>query len=463
MSEAIEGRLLIEGERVAVKVKYASKYSLWVWLDGVEVDSQPVGLELEVGQKTVGISPCRILRQTGEEPEAGMRRLVSLDRLLDFEMLLFHSKLDEIDATFSKLSPILGYKEAIEDGFRGFVSNLTYDLNVYANHLDQIDSEYAEEPKPVKDIIQAALIRAIEPSLAKYLDTQMDALEELVSTYSAQEDEHHGYYFRKQLWNVILRSPILARTNLKPRGYNGDSEMMRMIYRNDYQGDSTFGQILHKYSIGRPAAQAVRNRRVEIAAMLKRYVQERGDRGPERIRVLSVACGPALEIQDILRSTEDAQRLHFSLLDQDELALLEVATLVDEIEASLGTKISADFIKESVRTMLVSRELKNRWGRFDFIYSMGLFDYLTAPVATAVIKKLYQLLNPQGEMVIGNFASGNPNRFFMEYWHDWKLIYRSEEEFTRLVPDLPGIEIDISTDSTGIQMLMRVAKRGVDD
>ena len=197
--------------------------------------------------------------------------------------------------------------------------------------------------------------------------------------------------------------------------------------------------------------------------MLKRHIQERKEQHPETIRVLSVACGPALEIRDIVRSAADAKMLHFSLLDQDELALLEVATLVDELEKSLGTKISADFIKESVRTMLVSRQLKNRWGRFDFIYSMGLFDYLTAPVASAVIKKLYQLLNPDGRMVIGNFASGNPSRYFMEYWHDWKLIYRSEDEFIRLVPELAGAETDIRTDSTGIQMLLSIVKRGGDD
>jgi len=462
-TESIEGRLLAGTQSMAVKVKFASKYSLWIGLDGHEVDSMPVDLELHVDGKNVEMGPCRILQKTGDEPEEGLRRLVSNDRLLDFEKLFFHSKVDEIDATFSKLSPILGYKESIETTFRDFVSDLTYDLNVYANHLDQIDSAYVDEPRPVKEVIQADLIKAIGPSLKQYLDTQMERLESLVSRYSAQEDEHHGYYFRKQLWNVILRSPILARTNLKPRGYNGDSEMMRMIYKNDYQGDSTFGRLLHKYSIERPAAQAVRNRRVEVAGMLKRYLEEHSRRSPERIRVLSVACGPALEIQDIIRSADDARALHLSLLDQDELALLEVATLVDEMEKSLDTRISADFIKESVRTMLVSRELKNRWGRFDFIYSMGLFDYLTAPVATAVIKKLYQLLNPDGEMVIGNFAAGNPNRYFMEYWHDWKLIYRSEEDFIRLVPDLAGVVTDIRTDSTGIQMLLRIAKRGVDD
>ena len=262
---------------------------------------------------------------------------------------------------------------------------------------------------------------------------------------------------------MILRSPILARTNQKPRGYSGDSEMMRMIYHNGYMGDSTFGKVLHKYSIGKPAAQAVRNRRLVIAEILNRYSRDHAAAAGEKVRVLSVACGPAFELTDIIRTVQDADRIHFSLLDLDELALLEVASLLEEMEKSLGVKLSADLIKESVRTLLVSRELKARWGRFDFIYSMGLFDYLTAPVATAVIRKLYQLLKPDGEMVIGNFASGNPTRYFMEYWHDWKLIYRSEEDFIKLASELPGAEIGVTTDDTGIQMLMRIVKRGGDE
>lgn len=459
---AIGGTIVAGGTKVPIEVRYASRYSLWASLNGLGKEAKLGDLELTIDGKSVKLGPCKALPSIGDEPEKGMRRLVSTDRFMDLEKLFFRSKVEEFDASSDKLSMILGYKGTIEPSFRAFVSDLTYDLNVYANHLDQLDAEIAEEPGPVKEVIQSAIIESVGPSLRAYLDEQVGRLERIAAGYSAQEEEHHGYYFRKQLWNVILRSPILARTNLKPRGYNGDSEMMRMIYRNDYQGKSTFGRILHKYSIERPAAQAVRNRRAEIASLLRGYSASRATKPGERIRVLSVACGPALEIQDIVRSAADARKLHFSLLDQDELALLEVAGLVDGIEKSQGVELSADFIKESVRTMLFSRELKERWGSFDFIYSMGLFDYLTAPVATAVIKKLYQLLKPEGEMVIGNFASGNPNRYFMEYWHDWKLIYRTPEELMKLVPQLPDVATDVTTDATGIQMLMRVSKRGAD-
>ncbi len=90
---------------------------------------------------------------------------------------------------------------------------------------------------------------------------------------------------------------------------------------------------------------------------------------------------------------------------------------------------------------------------------MGLFDYLTAPVAAAVIKKLYQLLKPGGEMAIGNFYVANPSRAYMEYWHDWKIIHRTEDDLLRLADNLPGAEVEVLFDETRIQMLLHVRRR----
>ena len=82
--------------------------------------------------------------------------------------------------------------------------------------------------------------------------------------------------------------------------------------------------------------------------------------------------------------------------------------------------------------MLLNPDFLSRWGDFHFIYSMGLFDYFTAPVATSVLEKLYGVLKPGGEIAIGNFHTQNPTRMFMEYWLDWVLYYRTEEELLAL-------------------------------
>jgi extracellular factor (EF) 3-hydroxypalmitic acid methyl ester biosynthesis protein len=124
----------------------------------------------------------------------------------------------------------------------------------------------------------------------------------------------------------------------------------------------------------------------------------------------------------------------------------------------LDRKIGVNYLNESVRTMLATRNLELQWGRFDFIYSMGLFDYLTPPVAAAVLKKLYELLSPGGEMVIGNFHVSNPSRYYMEYWLDWVLYYRSESDFKELLGDTSSAVMNVSFEDTRVQMFLHVKK-----
>jgi extracellular factor (EF) 3-hydroxypalmitic acid methyl ester biosynthesis protein len=294
----------------------------------------------------------------------------------------------------------------------------------------------------------------------KFLDEKLKEFENIIINFSKKDHERHGYYLRKQLWSFLMCSPFMARTNIKPRGYSGDSAMMKMIYDNQYEGSTTFGQLMHKHPNEHPAAQAVRNRRKLIAQMLS-VLKSKKLNSNNKINILSVACGPAFELQDVITSTEDCERFHFTLLDQDENALSEARSQIKMIEKKLGRKIEVEFLNESVRTMLKTPELDKRWGNFDYIYSMGLFDYLTPPVAKAVIGKLYQILNVGGKMIIGNFHISNASRYYMEYWLDWVLYYRTEQEFVDLLKNVTSAETKIIFEDTGSQMFMQVKRSGV--
>ena len=42
-------------------------------------------------------------------------------------------------------------------------------------------------------------------------------------------------------------------------------------------------------------------------------------------------------------------------------------------------------------------------GQFDFVYAAGLFDYLSAPVASALTGRMFEMTRPGGLMLIPNF------------------------------------------------------------
>ena len=174
--------------------------------------------------------------------------------------------------------------------------------------------------------------------------------------------------------------------------------------------------------------------------------------------VLSVGCGPAFELQNIFTSQRDCDRFHFTLFDQDSAALSEAAELLGGIERKIGAQPRIDLVQGSVRTMLFSRKVSDRWGKFDFIYSLGLFDYLEIRVARAVFNRLFNLLKPGGVLIVGNFHVSNPSRYYMGYWGDWVLLHRTEEDLKSLLQNNPVRKASIRYDATKTQMLLNVEK-----
>jgi hypothetical protein len=62
-------------------------------------------------------------------------------------------------------------------------------------------------------------------------------------------------------------------------------------------------------------------------------------------------------------------------------------------------------------------------------------------------------------MLIGNFHVSNPSRCYMEYWLDWVLYYRTEEEFTDLLRNAESEEASVFFEDSGSQMFLQVVKR----
>ena len=451
---------LISGKmRFEVDAKYGSRYSLLIRTDGntnlgdVEVFDD---LQLLINEEHVSLGPCRMLLNDGKSDFD--RRLVGHPEVFDIHDLFYKQRRSVLQGGFLNLDIVLGHKERIKQEFKDYTADLTYCLSVYQHLFDSIDKAHQDEPEAVQGAIQQTVMENEGAHFVAYFEQRLRELEKLVATYTHKEHERHGYYFRRQVWNHILASAIMKRTNLKPRGYAGDSEMMKMIYRQDDLGDSIYSRLMHKHPIEHAAAQAVRNRRVLIADTLKETQKGSALPPDTPLKVLSVACGPAFELGDLLKTAEDCHQYEFTLMDQDPDALEEASLRVAQLEKNIGAKIKAEILQESVRTMMRTRKLAQKWGQFHFIYSMGLFDYLIQPVAKAVFRNLFGLLHVGGELIIGNFHVNNPSKIYMEYWNDWVLYYRSEEDILDLLQGLSGVKHSITFEDTGCQMFLKVKK-----
>jgi extracellular factor (EF) 3-hydroxypalmitic acid methyl ester biosynthesis protein len=453
-----EGQLIDDGETYPVSLLNYSRFALLVKFHSgnlVEDNYSFNNLKLKVNGESLELGKCKYISDVNINGYSG--KIVFTREIYDLSVLFSKHKVVNLLTTFNNLPLVIGYKDNITEKFRDFTAAVNYDFNVYKHFFDDMDKRFSDEPDDIKREIEESIIKSEGRKFFAYLDKMLEELNEIVSGFNREEHEKHGYYFRRQLWHILMCSQFMKRANVKPRGYAGDSEMMNMLYRREYEGNSTFEKLMHRHPIERPAAQAVRNRRKIIAENLDQIHQKIGDSLEDRMKVLSVACGPAFELNNIIKSKGDMDKYSFSLLDQDRDALSEAAGSINDLQKKYNKKLDVEFIIESVRTLLMSPKFVETAGQFHFIYSMGLFDYLTPPTARAVFSKLYEMLMPGGEIVIGNYHVSNPDKWYMEYWHDWVLYYRTEADMLGIVTDDKS-EKEILFDGTKSQMFLKVKK-----
>jgi len=457
--DTLQGALIGENNEIPVEIYYASLFSIFVKIKDkskIRDGKRFIQLNIEIDEKIIVFKNCKFHLETSIDNING--RLVFLKDVYNFEKLFASNEVQNLEHFSNDLLLMLNQKERITSSFKDYISDLSYDLKIYKSYFNDLDNLLEQESEPVKSIVSQTIINTEGRKFMDFFIETLSDLKEIISSFSKNNHNLHGLYLRKQLWDIIICSEFMMRTNIKPRGYAGDSEMMQMIYENGYRGDSTFGKLLYKISLEHPASQAVRNRRIMIPKILRSIQKEITLDKNEVFSFLSVACGPAYELQDLFVTDEDINKFNCTLLDQDEEALDEASKNIKHIEKTLGYKVNARYLKNSVRTMLKTKTLSEEFGTFHYIYSMGLFDYLTTPVAKAVLEKLYSLLKPGGKILIGNYHIDNPSRIFMEYWHDWVLFYRDEEEFASLLEDTTATNIKIIFEETKSQMFLTAAK-----
>jgi extracellular factor (EF) 3-hydroxypalmitic acid methyl ester biosynthesis protein len=417
---------------------------------------------LELSGRSVELGRCRLERgddaprRRKEDPpsEAPVGRLVFKDRIYDFSGLLGRRVISDLQERVNQLPMAWNRRQAIGNEFRAFVADLLFDLQVYRAVFDDLDARLATESEETRKELQALARQQEYPRFRTWFEERVAELERHTRALSRAQQEQHGFYLRKMLRDFIGSSEVLARTNAKPRGYAGDSEVMRLLYENEFRGPTIFSQFMHKYPVEVAAAQAVRNRRHLVGEWIRERMATHGADAP--LRVLSVACGPAEELQEVLLTPADVARVDFTLLDQDPEALSQAAEVVERVARKIGAKPHATMVCTSVRTMLGKSKPDER--TYDFVYSMGLFDYLTDTTATAVLSWLYSRLAPNGELVVGNFHARNPSRVFMDYWADWTLWYRNEGQMLRLVDSLPGAKTRVDFEESGCQIFLHIMK-----
>ncbi len=300
-------------------------------------------------------------------------------------------------------------------------------VTVLERNLDP--SSYHEKIESEKLILES-----LGPVLCSFFEENNRELNSKISSESEAIRKKAIGFYQKVLGPLIHRSSFAKRSYEKPRGYAGDFEMMNQVYRNEDYSKDLFGRCIERAIQMHSEPKAVRSRAAYLESKITNLLLKLGKNKGQRIKILSVACGPANEILRLIENADEhmtslLKSVSFYLLDQDPGALQEAQKKI--VGACLERKIDCEVhlllkpIKE-----LIAEGLNNN--DYQLIYSAGLFDYFTDAVVRQTFLILLASVTKKGTLIIGNFDSKAPNYFGMQTMFDWNLILRSEEDLTKL-------------------------------
>lgn len=279
------------------------------------------------------------------------------------------------------------------------------------------------------------------PSEFKAFSAWLQELAADVEKGALSEDE------KKEIHNVFgdaLSTKTLQGISLvKPRGYAGDFEVIDRVYQRSLTTDP---ELINwdNFLLNTHAAKAVRNRKTYFLNLLS-AIGGRSNR-VEPVEVLNIASGPARDVFEYLSFAVD-ERLRFTCVEYDKTAIQYAKALCYEHLDAI------DFVH--VNAFRYSTEKK-----FPLVWSAGLFDYFDDRRFKFLLKRLYDLTDVGGELVVGNFSTDNPDQSYMEVLMEWELHHRSPDHLRQLALDIGVAEdnISIGKEPEGVNLFLHVTK-----
>jgi extracellular factor (EF) 3-hydroxypalmitic acid methyl ester biosynthesis protein len=332
------------------------------------------------------------------------------------------------------------------------------DLRLWMN---QVELGIRSSPSADRSQMEKDLAHELDQSVVSSIDSLWDRFEPIAETIEEDLRPTHRAYLRRQLHPLLLCSPFAYRAVRKPLGYAGDYEMINMIVRDSHEGSSLFAKMINSWLLRQPPSEAHRNR---IEYLTQKITEEtvRVVHKGRAARILSLGCGPAIEVQRFLQAKDFSDRTDFTLLDFNEETIGYTSKVLDDVKRKYHRTSPVQLVKKAVYQILKeSGKVVERppGSQYDFVYCAGLFDYLTDEVCRRLMNILYDWVAPGGLLLATNVSTSNSFGHSLDYILEWNLIFRSGKQAQDLAPDaVPRGSASVVSDFTGVNLFTEIRK-----
>jgi extracellular factor (EF) 3-hydroxypalmitic acid methyl ester biosynthesis protein len=248
--------------------------------------------------------------------------------------------------------------------------------------------------------------------------------------------------FRDKIKTILNENTLIGHGFVKPYGYPGDFTLIDKIYQFDINEEKQYKN-WDIFFQNQPGANAVRNRKNYFIEYCKNLIVRK-----QNAKVLILGSGPATDVYELLTDSSGGNNISFDLIDFDQCAI------------DFSMKKNIEF-KSQISFHRINALRFNSYKLYDLIWSAGLFDYFKDKHFTYLIRKYFNCLTQDGEMVISNFSTKNPTKRLMEVLSDWYLHLRTETDLFRIASDADVDKelVSIDKEYLGINLFLKIRKK----
>ena len=447
--------VFIDDERAALKdlsmtgmAVQSAKADGWDNLIGAEMP-----FELRLGEARLFGGAGRVRRI---EPH-GIRTTVALEfttGYLDIPTIVTDH--DSLVLTQTLAEPAFGSSQGILPEFQQLSTEILNLFRSYKDILETFEARLTATGRERERLLLDALIACEDRIVPQWKELWYRGNDILAPVWSDPAMlARHKRYAERVLTPDFMPGAVMKRCYEKPLGYPGDFRIMNYVYEWQRVGDTPYEKLLHRIGIETGACVGTRLR------MTQKLIAERiaAFAGDTPLNIANLGCGSAYEVYDYLKIDHLPSPVNFTLIDQDDRALNHAYEhAYPEVVRHAG-RAKVQCLQASFAQLLKAGALFKSLPPQDVIYSLGLYDYLSARRARALTHDLYAQVKPGGQLILANVKKGREAcEWPLEFVTDWSLVYRTESDMLALIDGLDIANVTVEVDSTKCIYLMVVDK-----
>lgn len=263
---------------------------------------------------------------------------------------------------------------------------------------------------------------------------------------SGQVNADERNRLREMFGAAYTAATMHGHAHVQPLGYAGDYKIIEKIYDSWISPEPE----LEKYDLffhRQQAPIAVRNRKQYFQDLITEHCRQH----QQPMTVLNLASGPCFEIRELF-DREPSLPVRFLCVDVDENAVRRAKEVVGEHNDKVSFVVGNIFRFKPT-------------DKYSLIWSAGLFDYFDDRTFWRILKRFIPALQPDGEVVVGNFGDSNPTKGYMEALATWYLCHRSDEQLSALAKQAGAtsdkFQIRVGFEPTRVNRFLHISRSRV--